>query len=85
MDNKTSEFAEWDFDLLETELEGLDFDGFDFGFDFAEDDEPKETERNEVAYKESISVVIDCKDDEEAETIFNELTEEGYSCRISTL
>ena len=33
LDNKTSEFAEWDFDLLETELDGLDFDGFDFGFD----------------------------------------------------
>lgn len=38
MDNRTSEFAEWDFDLLETELEGLDFDGFDFGFDIVDDD-----------------------------------------------
>lgn len=31
--NKTGEKAEWDFDKLELELEGLDFDGFDFGFD----------------------------------------------------
>ena len=31
-DNKTAEFADWDFGLLETELEGLDgeFTGFDF-------------------------------------------------------
>ena len=31
LDNKTAELASWDFDLLETELEGLDFGGFDFG------------------------------------------------------
>lgn len=48
LDNKTAEFAEWDFDLLETELDGLEFDGFDFGFDLPEDnaeiieDEPPE-------------------------------------------
>ena len=32
LDNKTSELAEWDLDLLLDELDGLDFDGFDFGF-----------------------------------------------------
>lgn len=32
-DNKVAEFATWNLDLLETELEGLDFSGFDFGFD----------------------------------------------------
>lgn len=37
LDNKTAEIAEWDFDLLETELDGLDFDGFDFMFDISED------------------------------------------------
>ena len=31
--NKTGEKAEWDFDKLGLELDGLDFDGFDFGFD----------------------------------------------------
>lgn len=31
--NKTAEKAEWDFEKLEVELDGLDFDGFDFGFD----------------------------------------------------
>lgn len=31
--NKTAEKAEWDFEKLELELDGLDFEGFDFGFD----------------------------------------------------
>ena len=38
-DNKVSEKAEWDFDLLDDELKGIfDFDMTDFGFEF-EDDE----------------------------------------------
>lgn len=31
-DNKTAEFAEWDFDLLNQELEEIEFDMCDFGF-----------------------------------------------------
>lgn len=31
LDNKTNELAGWDAALLGVELEGLDFDGFDFG------------------------------------------------------
>ena len=31
--NKTNEIAGWDFDKLAVELEGLDLDGFDFGFE----------------------------------------------------
>ena len=56
LDNKTNELAEWDFDLLEEEIDGLDFDGFDFGFDFnsgeddaeiIEDEPPEVDEENE--------------------------------------
>lgn len=50
-DNKVSEMAEWDFDLLGGELEELfDFDMSAFGFDIPEDDEepdPDEEKRNE--------------------------------------
>ena len=31
--NKTSEKAKWDFNLLPEEIEGLDFEGYDFDFD----------------------------------------------------
>lgn len=56
LDNKTNELAEWDFDLLEEEIDGLDFDGFDFGFEFnsgeddaeiIEDEPPEVDEENE--------------------------------------
>lgn len=49
LDNKTAEFAEWDYNLLPAELEGLDFGGFDFGFvlpdDFSEDIDDEEVGR----------------------------------------
>lgn len=39
-DNKVSELAEWDIDLLGEELDGIfDIDMSDFGFDFAEEEE----------------------------------------------
>ena len=84
VDNKTSEFAGWDFDMLSAELEDLDFDGYDFGFDIDtfEDDN---NEIKEVEYHENISVVVECDNDEEAENIFQRLTDEGYKCHISTL
>ena len=37
LDNKTGEVALWDFDALDIELEDMDFEGFDFGFDLEED------------------------------------------------
>lgn len=33
VDNKTAELAEWDFDLLKSELDNIDLDLTDFGFD----------------------------------------------------
>lgn len=48
LDNKTNELAEWDFDLLEEEIYGLDFDGFDFGFDMSAFEEPQEIVEDEA-------------------------------------
>lgn len=36
LDNKTAELAEWDFDLLADELDGLDFSEFNLDWGFAE-------------------------------------------------
>ncbi len=42
-DNKVSELAEWDIDLLGEELDGIfDIDMSDFGFDLSEDEEDEE-------------------------------------------
>ena len=50
LSNKTGEKALWDFDALAEELEGLDFDDYDFGFDldFDGNEEPAEIEEDEV-------------------------------------
>ena len=56
VDNKTSEFAGWDFDMLSEELQNLDFD-FDFQFPeppeididaLFEEHEPKEKEPEQI-------------------------------------
>lgn len=83
LDNKTNESG-WDIPMLTDDLDGLDFDGFDidWGIDI---EEGKEIERKEAPFDESISVVISCANENEAEEIFNRLSGEGYDCRISTL
>ena len=48
-DNKVSELAEWDIDLLGEELDGIfDIDMIDFGFDLSEDEEEIEVIEDEV-------------------------------------
>ena len=85
--NKTTMDTGFDIDVLLPELEELDFlSDFDFDFGMSLDEDDTETnEREEIALNESISVVVECSDDEEAETIFEKLSEEGYKCHISTL
>ena len=41
-DNKVSEFSEWDFDKLDLELESIDLDLEQFGFEIKDIEEPKE-------------------------------------------
>lgn len=58
LDNKVAEASGWDFTLLDAELDGLDFEGYDFGFDIEELDlegmfaessgEPKEEKLHEI-------------------------------------
>ena len=54
VDNKTAEFAEWDFTKLEEELSEINFGDFDFGFsqsdemDIDESDLDDDTEKNGV-------------------------------------
>ena len=57
LDNKTGEVATWDIDLLEVELEDLDFDGYDFGFDVEEIDiDDLDAEED----KTSVVVTLNC-------------------------
>lgn len=55
LDNKVSEKSEWDFDLLQWELEDIDFEGYDFDFDIGED-LPEEEEERENIYTDVINI-----------------------------
>lgn len=84
-DNKTHEFSGWDFGLLDEELKDLfDFDMAAFGFGDIDD---ADNERKDISdtLKEKFEVVVECKDMEHLETVYNALTSEGYECRVLTL
>ena len=86
-DNKVSELAEWDIDLLGEELDGIfDIDMSDFGFDLSEE-EDAQTEREDLSDKvgETYEVIIECDNEEQQEQIYNKLIGDGYSCRVLTL
>ena len=84
--NKLTMNSDFNMDLLQMELEDItELDMSAFGFEKIKDLDDEINEAKEIGYEEKISVVIDCKDEVEAEEIFNKLTEEGYLCRISTL
>ena len=84
LDNKTNELADWDYDLLVEELDGLDFGDLDLDWGLTEPDETP-IEHKEAAFHEAISVVVNCESDGQAEDLFARLSEEGYECHISTL
>ena len=84
-DNKVSELAEWDIDLLGEELDGIfDIDMSDFGFDLTEEEPP---ERDDLSDKvgETYEVIVECVNEIEQEQIYNKLIGDGYSCRVLTL
>lgn len=93
--NKITMNSFFDLDLISEELAdiGEEFEMGDFGFDLnlIEDENSENIEENsekiekEAKFVDSISVVVDCDDETQAEKIYNKLTEEGYVCRISTL
>lgn len=66
LDNKAGEVASWDIEKLAAELEGLDFDGFDFGFEIPEEKtlkERPEVEFSEILGEENNYVVLQFKTD----------------------
>ena len=83
-DNKVSELAEWDFELLDIELDDIDLDMSQFGFEL-EDEESKEQREVDLAVEEKYQLVIDCEDEADMQTKYDALREVGIECRVSTL
>ena len=87
-DNKVSELAEWDIDLLGEELDDIfNIDMSDFGFDLSEDEPTAPTERKDLSDKvgETYEVLIECDSEEQQAEIYERVRKEGLSCRVLTL
>lgn len=90
VDNKTSELADWDENLLASELEelkDLDFDMPEFGFEELNDLENQQKDENTepATINDKTIIIIEADNEDELEQYFAKLVEEGYPCRISTL
>ena len=98
-DNKTSEYATWDEELLKIELEQLedmnfnldtvniDYSDFDLEIDYIEDDFIEIKEREDLSDKvnSAYEIIIECDNEEEQEEMYNRFIEEGLKCRVLTL
>lgn len=87
-DNKVGEIATWDENALAVELENLDFDMSDFGFEIEDLEvniENRDDDTEPANLNEKMVIIIEADSDEELENYFERLNEEGYPCRISTL
>lgn len=96
LDNKTGEFATWDFSKLEKELEGIDFEDFDFGFDPAQntdvdsffedeqpaDDQPQEEPQEEAEQPQQVVIEVYPADSYQCEEIMAVLTEHEYKFKV---
>lgn len=87
VDNKLNE-SEWDYSLLDDELENLteDIDMSLFGFEMKEQNEVNGKKKVEFEIKEKYEVHIICKDEKQMEQVYNKVKGYGEECKlVSTL
>jgi ParB-like chromosome segregation protein Spo0J len=83
-DNRTAELANWDKEILATQLLDLEEAGFeiaDFGFLQKQDSEEKELDTDSISYEDKFEVVIECKDEFEQQDFLERFTNEGLKVR----
>lgn len=84
-DNRTSELASWDDEILGKTLQALREDGFDIeeiGFDLNQDNDQKEKNVEDDA-KEYLIVVM-CRDEIEQNKLYVEFQEKNLQCKLMT-
>ena len=89
-DNKVSELASWNYDLLDEELKDLDnLSMEDFGFENIPEliDDFEDIQRRDLSNNdfERYEIIIKCNDEIDLQEKYEKLVEEGYECQISTL
>ncbi len=93
-DNKTAESA-WIEDDLTAELDMLvdEFEAIELGYDDAEiddllnvdDDVPGIGDAEPLGLDEEFEVIVEVESEAEQEQVYQELTEEGYECRLNSM
>lgn len=89
-DNRLAEKAEWDFELVQVELEALKDEDFNIsltGFDLDADvpsDDARGGDIKEIPLQGNFGVIVMCEDELEQESVFNRLTDQGFTCRVVT-
>lgn len=83
VDNKLNE-SEWDYSLLDEELENLteDIDMDLFGFDLTEEIEQEEVEKVEFEKRKIYKVIVEFENKKASEKLYKKLSSEGYICKI---
>lgn len=86
-DNKVSEKAEWNLELLEEELRELGLDMNKFGFNDLENisQEIERTDLSEDIMEKYEVIIIKCINEMTMRETYEKLTKEGYECQLSTL
>ena len=89
-DNRAGELAGWDESVLSAAL--ADDEIGDVGFTdeelaelLADDPLPDPQEADAVEVGESFQVIVDCDDEAGQKQVYEQMTREGYSCRLLTL
>ena len=74
-------------DVLQEQLKDLDFEGFDFGFAQYNDSDINIVERKDLSdtLENEYKCIIDCENETQLQAIYEEMTERGFKCTISTL
>jgi site-specific DNA-methyltransferase (adenine-specific) len=83
-DNRTAELANWEKDILATQLLDLEEAGFeiaDFGFLKEQDNRDKELDVDALKYEDKFEVVIECKDEFEQQDFLERFINEGLKVR----
>tara|TARA_Y100000004_G_C8767657_1_gene349294 strand:- start:102 stop:635 length:534 start_codon:yes stop_codon:yes gene_type:complete len=90
-DNKTNEYSDWDNSLLNqefTDLLDINYDLLKTGFDeeelkkFFDDSDLTSIDTSEKDLPEKYELMIELENIEDQESLYNELKERGYTCKV---
>lgn len=86
-DNKSGELANWNDELLEDELVGIDdIDMADFGFDDSDKEINDEADVDSLDLSDNVEekfeLKVECQDEKSLEDLYDRLQKEGYTCNI---